>query len=96
MSFFNSLIAQGEQLAEKVAPGKLERYLADLKVNLAKKTNVLVYNSCHEKAIHEPIRSIVEAAIQAIPLRTPKVLTGPVVALLNKLEFEVVSDRFFV
>ena len=93
MSFLSNLMAQGEQLANQIAPGKLERFLSDLKVNLAKKTNVLVYNSCHERGINEPLRAIMEAAIENVPLRTPKALSAPVVALLNKLEFEVDAER---
>jgi hypothetical protein len=91
MSFFSNLIAQGEEMLEHAAPGKLDHYFADLKQTVGTKTHALVYDACHERNIHEPIRSIIEGAIEHLPVRTPKVLAGPLVALLNRLEFKVYS-----
>ncbi len=74
-------------------PGVLDKYFQDMRKSLAAKTHTAVYTQCHEQGLHEHIRGVIEQGVGALPIHPPKVLAGPVLALLQKMQFKSDSDK---
>ena len=87
MSFLSHLMEQGSQLLAH-PPAALDHYFEQIRHSLAAKTHTAVYEECHKQSLHEPVRSVIEVAVGALPINPPRVLAGPVVALLHKMEFK--------
>jgi hypothetical protein len=92
MSFFSSLMDKGNALLAH-PPAALDHYFVEMRQTLSAKTHTAVYDECHKQNLHEPVRSVMESAISSLPINPPRVLAGPVVALLEKMEFKTDAGK---
>ena len=80
--------ASGANSADHAAhAGALDGLIGKAREIVSSKTHTAVYNECHGLGVAEVLRTLLERAIDALPIQHPhSVLAGPVLALLHKLE----------